>query len=100
MLSAVHLFSTFLNHFDMFRKSVTMPGVCLTDCISHQVQLLGLSPTTVESVAVTINSDTFQHFTIFVIELLQGNKALYKPCSKFEVDKRILQYPCSYLMYQ
>ena len=44
-----------------------------------------LSPATVESVAVTINSDSFQHFTIFVIELLQGNKALYKPCSTFEV---------------
>ena len=31
-------------------------------------------------------SDSFQHFTIFVIELLHGNKALYKPCSKFEVN--------------
>ena len=26
----------------------------------------------------------FQKFTIFVIELLEGNKAMYKPCSKFE----------------
>ena len=42
------------------------------------------APVNIESVAVTINSDTFQHFTIFVIELLEGSKALYKPCSKFE----------------
>ena len=42
------------------------------------------SPVNIESVAVTINSDTFQHFTIFVIELLEGSKALYKPCSTFD----------------
>ena len=52
-----------------------------SDCV--QVQLR--SQASIESVAVTINSDGFQHFTIFVIELLHGNKALYKPCSKFEV---------------
>ena len=34
--------------------------------------------------AVTIKSNTFQNFTIFVIELLEDNKALYKPCSSFE----------------
>lgn len=53
------------------------------DIICIQVQLR--SQASIESVAVTINSDGFQHFTIFVIELLHGNKALYKPCSKFEV---------------
>ena len=56
------------------------------DCVPlalFQVQLR--SQASIESVAVTINSDGFQHFTIFVIELLHGNKALYKPCSKFEV---------------
>ena len=47
-----------------------------------QVQLAG--PTTVEAVAVTIRSDSFQHFTIFVIELLDNSRALYKPCSTFE----------------
>ena len=56
------------------------PALSASPC---QVQLR--APATVESVAVTINSDSFQHFTIFVIELLHGNKALYKPCSKFEV---------------
>ena len=27
---------------------------------------------------------SYQHFTIFVVELLEGNKAMYKPCAKFE----------------
>ena len=39
---------------------------------------------TIQSVAVTISPGSYQHFTIFVIELLEGNKAMYKPCSKFE----------------
>ena len=56
----------------------------LTLIVVFQVQLS--SHTSIESVSVTINSDSFQHFTIFVIELLHGNKALYKPCSKFEVN--------------
>ena len=38
----------------------------------------------IEAVAVTINSNIFQNFTIFVIELLEDSKALYKPCSKFD----------------
>merc|ERR1712130_551830 len=38
----------------------------------------------IESVAVAINAKTFQKFTIFVIELLEDSKALYKPCSRFE----------------
>ena len=47
-----------------------------------QVQLK--APVNIEAIAVSMNSDTVQHFTIFVIELLEGAKALYKPCSKFE----------------
>ena len=38
----------------------------------------------VQAVAVTITPGAFQKFTIFVIELLEGNKAMYKPCSKLE----------------
>ena len=38
----------------------------------------------VQAVSVTITPGAFQKFTIFVIELLEGNKAMYKPCSKFE----------------
>ena len=38
----------------------------------------------VQRVAVTIEADTRQHFSIFVIELLGGNNALYKPCSEFD----------------
>ena len=38
----------------------------------------------VESVAVTLIPGTVQHFTIFVIELMEGNKALYKPCSAYQ----------------
>ena len=50
-------------------------------CFS-QVHLAG-SPR-VGSVAITISPGSYQHFTIFVVELLEGNKAMYKPCSKFE----------------
>ena len=42
------------------------------------------APVNIEAIAVSMNSDTVQHFTIFVIELLQGTTALYKPCSTFE----------------
>ena len=38
----------------------------------------------VESVAVTLIPGTVQHFTIFIIELMEGNKALYKACSAFQ----------------
>ena len=38
----------------------------------------------VESVAVVLHPGSFQHFSIFVIELMEGNKAMYKPCSAFE----------------
>ena len=34
--------------------------------------------------AVTMSPGSYQHFTIFVVELLEGNKAMYKPCAKFE----------------
>ncbi len=42
-----------------------------------------LSPR-VGSVAITISPGSYQHFSIFVVELMEGNKAMYKPCSKFE----------------
>ena len=45
---------------------------------------LGPEGRVIRSVAVTISPGAYQHFTIFVIELLEGNKAMYKPCSKFE----------------
>ncbi len=47
-----------------------------------QVQLDG-SPR-VGSVAITISPGSYQHFAIFVVELMEGNKAMYKPCSTFE----------------
>ena len=48
-----------------------------------QVELPG--PVVVESVAITINSEAWQQFTIFVIELLESSKALYKPCSRYKL---------------
>ena len=42
------------------------------------------SPELIQSVSVTIKSDDKQHFSIFVIEILDGSNALYKPCSEFE----------------
>ena len=53
-------------------------------CFYNYPQVELKTPVNVEAVAVAINSDTFQHFTIFVIELLEDSKALYKPCSTFE----------------
>ena len=41
-------------------------------------------PELIQSVSVTIKSDVKQHFSIFVIEILDGSSALYKPCSEFE----------------
>lgn len=38
----------------------------------------------VQSVAITISPGSYQKFTIFIIELLEGNKAMYQPCSKFD----------------
>ena len=38
----------------------------------------------VESMAVILRPGSVHHFTIFVIELMEGNKALYKPCSAFK----------------
>ena len=47
-----------------------------------QVKLF--SPELVQAVSVTIQSEGQQHFTIFVIELLEGSNALYKPCSEWQ----------------
>ena len=34
-------------------------------------------------IALYLPSKTQQHFSIFVIQLLEGNQAMYKPCSSF-----------------
>ena len=47
-----------------------------------QVQLA--SPELIQRVTVTIKSVMRQHFSIFVIELLDTDNALYKPCSEFD----------------
>ena len=47
-----------------------------------QVHLSG-SPR-VGSVAITMSPGSYQHFTIFVVQLLEGNKAMYKPCAEFK----------------
>lgn len=53
--------------------------------------------TVVHSVAVAISPGSFQHFTIFVIELLEGSKALYKPCSSFKgtFDEAVAVFLCN-----
>jgi hypothetical protein len=53
--------------------------------------------TVVDSVAVAISPGSFQHFTIFVIELLEGSKALYKPCSSFKgtFDESVAVFLCN-----
>ena len=58
--------------------------------MKSQVHLDG-SPR-VGSVAITISPGSYQHFTIFVVELMEGNKAMYKPCSKFEGRFQVKKY--------
>ena len=55
---------------------------CFNSCGYLQVQLRQSS--NIEAVAVSTKSNSLQNFTIFVIELLEDDKALYKPCSTFE----------------
>ena len=43
--------------------------------------------------AVTMSPGSYQHFTIFVVELLEGNKAMYKPCAKFEGRFQVQKSP-------
>ena len=47
-----------------------------------QVHLTG-SPK-VGSVSITMSPGSYQHFTIFIVQLLEGNKAMYKPCAEFK----------------
>ena len=54
-----------------------------------QVQL---ARTEIVSVAVSITPSSHQQFTIFVIELVEGSKALYKPCATFNVNKYLTSY--------
>ena len=56
-----------------------------------------LKATVVQSVAVAISPGSFQHFTIFVIELMEGNKALYKPCATWrgEFEETVAEFLCN-----
>jgi len=53
--------------------------------------------TVVHSVEVAITPGSHQHFTIFVIQLLEGSKALYKPCSSFQgrFDQQVAVFLCN-----
>ena len=42
---------------------------------------------------MTMSPGSYQHFTIFVVELLEGNKAMYKPCAKFEGRFQVQKSP-------
>ena len=55
-----------------------------------QVHLSG-SPR-VGSVAITMSPGSYQHFTIFVVQLLEGNKAMYKPCAEFKGRFQVSRY--------
>ena len=37
----------------------------------------------IHSIALDLPINTWQHFSIFVIQLLEGNQAMYKPCTSF-----------------
>ena len=53
--------------------------------------------TVVHSVEVAITPGSHQHFTIFVIQLLEGSKAPYKPCSSFQgtFDQHVAVFLCN-----
>ncbi|KAK4294511.1 hypothetical protein Pmani_032873, partial [Petrolisthes manimaculis] len=63
----------------------TVPGVMMSLCVTSTWHVVHLGHKfTVLSVGVTISPGSPQEFTIFVIELLTDNKALYKPCATFQ----------------
>jgi len=51
----------------------------------------------VTRVSVTISKGSLQHFTVYVIELLEDNKALYEPCASYQgvFPSATLELPCS-----
>ena len=46
-----------------------------------QVQI---KQTLVQQIGLVLPVNSYQHFSIFVIQLLEGNQAMYKPCSSFK----------------
>ena len=46
---------------------------------------------------VTLSPGSVQHFTVFVIQLMEGDKAAYKPCSGFqgEVLESTVLFSCN-----
>ena len=46
------------------------------------------------SVAITMSPGSLQHFTIFVVQLLEGNKAMYKPCAEFKGRFQVSLFAC------
>ena len=51
----------------------------------------------VESVWVTMSPGAFQKFAIFVVEILDGNTAEYKPCAQFEgrFTEQLAKFKCN-----
>ena len=62
---------------------------------SLQVQLS--SHPVVAAVWVTMSPGAYQKFAIFVVEILDGNTAEYKPCNKFEgrFHEQLVQFECN-----
>ena len=67
-----------------FRHSADVSTCSTTTNTEQRWWQVKMDTVVVESVAVVLHPGSFQHFSIFVIELMEGNKAMYKPCSAFE----------------
>ena len=62
---------------------------------SFQVQLQ--NHPVVERVWVTMSPGAYQKFAIFVVEILDGNTAEYKPCAQFEgrFHEQLVRFECN-----
>ena len=62
---------------------------------SFQVQLQ--NHPVVERVWVTMSPGAYQKFAIFVVEILDGNAAEYKPCAQFEgrFHEQLVRFECN-----
>ena len=51
----------------------------------------------VEAVWITMTPGAFQKFAIFIVEILDGNTAEYKPCAKYEgrFHEQLAKFDCN-----
>ena len=84
------------------RKKDVLQLICLTvrDSfveMTNSVQVQLQNHPVVERVWVTMSPGAYQKFAIFVVEILDGNTAEYKPCAQFEgrFHEQLVRFECN-----